>query len=87
MLIYKRALTFLNKHNMISEVQNGFREKKSTNTTKQTFIEDIQKALELGAGSCHLWLVSYGKEILIKKGFYCTLSYILFCAFLRVVVM
>jgi hypothetical protein len=31
---------------MISEAQNGFREKKSTNTAKQTFIEDIQKALD-----------------------------------------
>jgi retron-type reverse transcriptase len=30
---------------MISEVQNGFREKKSTNTATQNSIEDIQKAL------------------------------------------
>jgi hypothetical protein len=28
---------------MISEAQNGFREKKSDNTATQTFIEDIQK--------------------------------------------
>jgi hypothetical protein len=40
-------VTFLNKHNRISEAQNGFREKKSTNATTQTFIEDIQKALFL----------------------------------------
>jgi hypothetical protein len=31
---------------LISEAQNGFREKKSTNTATQTFIEDIQKALD-----------------------------------------
>jgi hypothetical protein len=30
---------------MISEAQNGFREKKSTNTVTQTFIENIQKVL------------------------------------------
>jgi hypothetical protein len=39
-------VTFLNKHNMISEAQNGFREKKCINTATQTFIEDIQKALD-----------------------------------------
>jgi retron-type reverse transcriptase len=31
---------------VISEAQNGFRENKSTNTATQTFIEDIQKALD-----------------------------------------
>jgi hypothetical protein len=45
-LIYKRVVTFLNNHNVISEAQNGFRENKSTNTATQTFIEDIQKALD-----------------------------------------
>jgi hypothetical protein len=40
-LIYNRVVTFLNKHNMIYETQNGFREKKFTNTAIQTFIEDI----------------------------------------------
>jgi hypothetical protein len=30
---------------MISEAQNGLREKKSTNTATQTFIEAIQRAL------------------------------------------
>jgi hypothetical protein len=45
-LIYKRVVTFLNKHNVIPEAQNGFRENKSTNTATQTFIEDIQKALD-----------------------------------------
>jgi potassium voltage-gated channel Eag-related subfamily H protein 8 len=46
MLIYNRVVSFLNKHNLISEIQIGFRHKKSTNTAIQTFIEDIQKALE-----------------------------------------
>jgi hypothetical protein len=45
-VIYKIVVTFLNKHNMISEVQNGFREKKSINTATQTFTEDIQKPLD-----------------------------------------
>jgi hypothetical protein len=31
---------------MISEAQNGLREKKSTNTATETFIEDIQKELD-----------------------------------------
>jgi hypothetical protein len=31
---------------MISEAQNGLREKKSTNTAAQTFIEDVQKSLD-----------------------------------------
>jgi hypothetical protein len=44
-LVCKRVVTFLNKHNMISDSQNGFREKKSTNTATQTFTEDIQKTL------------------------------------------
>jgi hypothetical protein len=44
MLIYNRVMSFLKKHNLVSEAQNGFRGKKSTNTAIQTFIEDIQKA-------------------------------------------
>jgi hypothetical protein len=36
----------LNKHNVISEAQNGFRENTSINTATQTFIEDIQKAFD-----------------------------------------
>jgi hypothetical protein len=31
---------------MISEAQNGFRQKKSTHTATQTFVEDIYKPLE-----------------------------------------
>jgi hypothetical protein len=45
-LIYKRVVSFLNKHNLISDAQNGFREKKSTFTAIQSFIEDVQKALD-----------------------------------------
>jgi retron-type reverse transcriptase len=45
-LIYKTIVTFSNKHSVISEAQNGFREKKSTDTATQTFTEDIQKALD-----------------------------------------
>jgi hypothetical protein len=39
-------VSFLNKHNLISDAQNGFREKKSTFTATQSFIEDVQKALD-----------------------------------------
>jgi hypothetical protein len=41
----------------------------------------IFMALYWIAGCYHPWLVSYGKGILVKKGLYCTLSCILFCAF------
>jgi hypothetical protein len=44
--MYNRVASFLNKHILIYEAQNGFREKNSTNTGIQTFIEDIQKALD-----------------------------------------
>jgi hypothetical protein len=33
---------------------------------------NIFTALYGTAGSCHLWLISYSKGILIKKGLYCT---------------
>jgi hypothetical protein len=46
MLVYNRAVSFLNKYNLISDAHNGFREKKSTYTAIQTFIEDIQKTLD-----------------------------------------
>ena len=47
-LIYSRLIIFLNKHNIITEVQNGFREQKSTTTAIQSFIERIQEALDNG---------------------------------------
>jgi hypothetical protein len=39
-------VSFLNKYNLISDAQNGFRDKKPTYTTIHTFTEDIQKALD-----------------------------------------
>ena len=47
-LMYSRLTVFLNKHNIITEVQNGFREQKSTTTAIQSFIERIQEALDNG---------------------------------------
>ena len=41
-------IIFLNKHNFITEVQNGFREQKSTTTAIQSFIERIREALDCG---------------------------------------
>ena len=43
-LIYSRLIIFLNKHNIIAEAQNGFREQKSTTTAIQSFSERIQEA-------------------------------------------
>jgi hypothetical protein len=42
--MYIRVVAFPDKHYMISEVQNGCREK-FMNTITQTLIEDIQKEL------------------------------------------
>jgi hypothetical protein len=47
-LIYSRLIIFLNKRNIISEVQNGFREQKSTTTAIHSFTERIQEALDNG---------------------------------------
>ena len=47
-LMYSRLTIFLNKQNTITEVQNRFREQKSTTTTIQSFIERIQDALDNG---------------------------------------
>jgi hypothetical protein len=44
--MYNNVVSFLNKYNLISDAQNCFREKKSTYTAIQTFIEDIQEALD-----------------------------------------
>jgi hypothetical protein len=46
--MYNRLIIFLNKHNIITEVQNGLREQKSTITATQSFIERIQEALDNG---------------------------------------
>jgi len=47
-LIYSRLIIFLNKNNIITEVQNGFREQKTTTTAIQSFNERIQEALDDG---------------------------------------
>jgi hypothetical protein len=44
-LMYNRVVNFLDKFNLISNAQNGFRKNKSTFTAIQTFIEVIQKTL------------------------------------------
>jgi hypothetical protein len=46
--MYCRLTIFFNKHNIIPEVQNGFREQKSTTSAIQSFIERIQEALDNG---------------------------------------
>jgi len=51
-IMYSRLTVFLNKHNIITEVLNGFREQKSTTTAIQSFIERIREALD-----CGLWAV------------------------------
>jgi hypothetical protein len=42
--MYNRLIIFLNKHNIITEVQNGFREQKSTITEIHSFTERIHEA-------------------------------------------
>jgi len=46
--MYSRLTISLNKHNIITGVQNGFREQKSTTTAIQSFTEKIQEALDNG---------------------------------------
>jgi hypothetical protein len=47
-LMCNRLIIFLNKHNIITEVQNGFREQKSTITEIHSFTERIHKAIDNG---------------------------------------
>jgi hypothetical protein len=44
--MYNRVVSFLNKHNLITSAQNGFRANKSTYTAIQSFIEEILNALD-----------------------------------------
>jgi potassium voltage-gated channel Eag-related subfamily H protein 8 len=44
-LLYSRLTVFLNKHNIITEVENWFREQKSTTAVIHSFIDRIQEAL------------------------------------------
>jgi hypothetical protein len=46
--MYNRLIPFLVENNVITDAQNGFKRKKSTNTACQTFIENIQEALDKG---------------------------------------
>jgi hypothetical protein len=46
--MYNRLTTYLNKCCILSEAQNVFKEKKSTNTAIQSFTERIQKELDSG---------------------------------------
>jgi hypothetical protein len=44
--MYNRVVNFLEKFNLISNAQNGFRKNKSTSTAIQTFIGEVQKVLD-----------------------------------------
>ena len=43
--MYNRLLTFLKKHRILTDIQHGFIENKSTETASQSFIESVQEAL------------------------------------------
>ena len=45
-LMHGRLLSFLKKHNTLTNVQHWFREKKSTETASHSFIESVQEALD-----------------------------------------
>jgi hypothetical protein len=45
-IIYIRLLSFVTKHNILIEEQNGFRKNKLTEKACQTFIEKVQEALD-----------------------------------------
>jgi hypothetical protein len=47
-LMYDRLTLLLKKYNILTEAQNGYTEKKSTNTAIQSFVERIQGALDSG---------------------------------------
>jgi hypothetical protein len=46
LIMYNRVVSFLNKHNLITSVQNGFHANKSTYTAIQSFIEETLNALD-----------------------------------------
>jgi hypothetical protein len=39
-------IAFASKYNLLTEVQNGFRKNKSTETASQTCIEKVQEAMD-----------------------------------------
>jgi hypothetical protein len=49
-LVYNRMVSSVTKYNILTEVQNGFRKNKSTETASQTFIENIQEAMDRRVG-------------------------------------
>jgi hypothetical protein len=46
--MYNRLTVFLNKYNILTEGQNGFREKKYTDTAIHSYIVRMHKALDSG---------------------------------------
>jgi hypothetical protein len=47
-LMYNRLISFITKNNILTEAQNGLREKKSTETATQSFLASIQEAIDKG---------------------------------------
>jgi hypothetical protein len=46
--MYNRLISFITKNNILTEAQNGFREKKSTETATQSFLESTKEAIDKG---------------------------------------
>ena len=44
--MYNRLLSFLKTHNVLTNIQHGFKDKKSTENASQSFIESVQEALD-----------------------------------------
>jgi hypothetical protein len=44
--MYNGLKSFVHKHNILSEAENGLRKMKSTETASQTFTESIQQAID-----------------------------------------
>jgi hypothetical protein len=45
-VVYDGMIAFASKYNLLTEVQNGSRKNKSTETASQTFIEKVQEAMD-----------------------------------------
>jgi hypothetical protein len=45
-LMFKKLLSFLKKHNVLTDAQHVFMDNKSTKTASQTFLESVQEALD-----------------------------------------
>jgi hypothetical protein len=60
--MYNKVLNFVDKFNLISNVQNGFRKIKSTFTAIQTFIGEVQKILDNKQ-------LAFGKFLNLSKAF------------------